>query len=473
MPKRRQESIASPLELEREDEIERSEMRRRIDEELSNIGEIRVDIPSRSRGRIENVSVRFVSAGTAVVNTDGGIYEVNYNDNTCTCPDHVHRGGVCRHMSAVSLARGIADEQINFGHDRDQDISQNVIFEAADLELSEELRISREYEDDNFFYSDNPEGFSDIINSAVTMDIPYEYENVLNSSNVTFGVEIEFVAGNSNAIANELYELGLCEQRSMSNYHGRRTPGKWVVERDASVTVGSRGGEIISPIMQDTPETWRQIEKVCEVAKRHGARVNFQTGGHVHIGAESVLDGKRQRWRRFFKMSSGFENVYRRLSGGEQGRFRDEYYARSSQSQSEEGIAVRMPAEGDINVFQQIIGSVSHGKYQMINIGTFNSGKKTIEFRGFNGTLTPGIIQANIKYAAGVINSAERSRTKESAAANIFPTEADKKRGRIINRYNEYKNLRNNEAIMATLDTVFSRKKDKEHILAVIAKNEW
>lgn len=471
MPKRRQEIIAAPLNLEREEEIERSEMRRRLNQQIADMGDIVVEIPSRSRGGSESVSVRFNPDGTSIVSTAGGNYEVNSHDCTCNCPDYIHRGGVCRHINADGIARGIAEQQITSGHSYDNEISRDVIFEAANLEMSDELSLSREYEDDNFFYSDRPEEFDAIVESAIEMDIPYEYDNALNASCITFGIELEFVSGNSDAIANELYELGLCEERRMTNYHGRRTPGKWIVERDGSVTSGNRGGEIISPILQDTPETWRQIEKVCEVAKRHGARVNSNTGGHVHIGAETSLDGKRQRWRRFFKMSIGFENVYKRLSGGEQGRFRHSGYAQSSMSQSYAGIRRQMPAEGETNVFQRIIGNISQGKYQMINIGTFNSGKKTVEFRGFNGTLTPGIIQANVKYAAGFVNAAERNRIKGSG--DIVPTSGDRRRGRTINSFEEYKDLRGNEAIMATLDTVFSRKKDKEHVLSVIAKNQW
>ena len=49
----------------------------------------------------------------------------------------------------------------------------------------------------------------------------------------------------------------------------------------------------------------------------------------------------------------------------------------------------------------------------------------------------------------------------------------DRRRGRKINDFESYKDLKNNEAVISMLDTVFSRKKDKEHILSVIAKNDW
>ena len=54
--------------------------------------------------------------------------------------------------------------------------------------------------------------------------------------------------------------------------------GKWTVETDATVT-----GEIVSPVMRDSPEAWVQLERVCSILSGHGARVTTQTGGHIHV----------------------------------------------------------------------------------------------------------------------------------------------------------------------------------------------
>ena len=67
----------------------------------------------------------------------------------------------------------------------------------------------------------------------------------------------------------------------------------------------------------------------------------------MHVGVSEVLDGKRKRWRKLFKMGVGFERVYRRLSGGEQGRFRGDDYAASSVEQNLEGIRMPLPAENN------------------------------------------------------------------------------------------------------------------------------
>ena len=171
-------------------------------------------------------------------------------------------------------------------------------------------------------------------------------------------------------------------------------------------------------------------------------------------------------------MGVGFESVYRRLAGGEQGAFRGGGYALSSEEQSRRGITAALPEEGTLWEYQGAVLQISDGKYRMINISPFAGNKKTVEFRGFNGTLTPGIIQANVKYAAGVVNTAERSRIRGSIEAGIIPSASDRKRGRIINNY-QNTNTESDASMMSVLDAVFSRKSDKQHIMAVMAKNRW
>ncbi|WP_324825063.1 amidoligase family protein [Sinanaerobacter sp. ZZT-01] len=432
--------------------------------------EVDVTMESRTRG-LENVHVSFLGSGTNVRSGSGNTYHVDIDSGSCTCPDHQHRHTRCRHIEAVEIAQGQVSQGIVTGNLQNEAISPNqVIGEYMAHEQQSEINIcQQQHQDDAFFYNDNPEQFRQDMERLAREPIPYYRENVLNGSDVTFGVELEFINGDSNPIAAELYQRGICSSRRMQRYHSQSNPGKWKVERDGSVTSGRFGGEIISPILQDTPETWKQIETICEVAKRHGAQVNYKTGGHVHIGAEHTLDGKRQRWRRFFKMAAGFEEVYFKLSGGEQGRFRGGGYAPSSREQNRDGITTRMPQGGETHIFQNVMDQISRGRYQSVNIRPFRA-KKTIEFRAFNGTLNPGIIQANIKYAAGLINSAERSRIQLSE--NFEVTAEDRKRGEIINQY-EQNSGQSDQAIMNVLDTVCSRKQDKEHLLSVLVRNEW
>src|SRR5207248_9132878 len=93
-----------------------------------------------------------------------------------------------------------------------------------------------------------------------------EHENVIGDPNQQFGIEIEFDGANPNAVARALHEAGLASSPRQEAYHSTsRVPGKWTVEHDATVA-----GEVVSPILQDTPETWAQLERVCQILQSHG-----------------------------------------------------------------------------------------------------------------------------------------------------------------------------------------------------------
>lgn len=454
------------------------EMSQRIDDRMEDARSVEVSVISRTRGTIENMRVQFIPSTPGqvqVTSNSGNTYTVNTEEETCTCPDHRYRQNRCRHIEAVGLAQEQISQGTSIGSARDIDININ---ESLGEHISNEALLERNnaervFTDDEHFYSENPEDFNSDMARLRDAPIPYEYDNVLNGSDITFGIELEFVDGDSNQIARELYDLDICSSPHMVSYHSQGVPGKWKLERDGSVTSGNRGGELVSPILQDTPETWRQIEVICDVAKRHGAHVNFKTGGHVHISAEP-LDGKRQRWRRLFKAFKGTEEAIFRFSGGEQGRFRNSSYTSSSSGELGQAITTRLPEEGSIDDFRSALASRTSGiswqKYRSINLAPFTGGiRNAVEIRAFNGSLTPGVIQANVKVAAGLIHSAERSRIQGDDMGGTTP--AFKKRGQLINSFSE--NRRDNDTMIRFVDTFFSRKRDKEHIMSIMSKNDW
>lgn len=453
-----------------------NEMSNRLDERIQETGSVDVEVMSRTRDGMETVTVNFDSNTPGVFTVDsasGNSYTVNSEEETCTCNDYVHRNRRCRHMEAVALAQEEMPRGFAGGSQTDREVSANEVSrEHINNERTLEAHnAERSFSDDNHFYTDNPEEFERDMVRLRNEPIPYEYENVLNGSDITFGIELEFVDGDSNAIARELYDLGICSSPRMLNYHSQSVPGKWKLERDGSVTSGSRGGELVSPILKDTPETWRQIETICQVAKRHGARVNTRTGGHVHVSVEP-LDGKRQRWRRLFKAFSGNEEAVFRLSGGELGGIRSGYsvYAEPTGPELNSAIRTSLPEEGSLAEFRTRLSSVGWSKYRSFNLLPFTSGTRpTLEIRAFNGSLTPGVIQANIKTSVGLIHAAERSRIQGDNEGLTTPS--FRKRGRLINETGN--NRQDNATMMRMLDTFFTRKSDKEHVLNVMAKNRW
>lgn len=331
------------------------------------------------------------------------------------------------------------------------------------------LEINNNFEDDEYFYSDHEDELNETIENSRTEDFEYEYVNVLNGSTNTFGLEIEIVDGDMNKIAQELYDLGICGSNRQLGYHSRGVEGKWKLERDSSL--GSSGGELISPPLTDSPDTWRTIKKVCDVAKKHNSRVNSSCGGHIHTSMDP-LDTARYRWQRFFKTTGSFEPVMYRVAGGEAGHVREgvRHYAMPFEDNASRAFSYNHPVS-DANDINRIARFASrYDRYRGINLTNIHTDYKpnTIEMRYFNSSLTPGVLQANIKIANGIIFASEKARI-----GNESPSEAMKRRGNILLRQNTNNNPDNHNKVRDFVDIAFTRKKDKDSVLKLYSKNSW
>ncbi|MDT7927764.1 amidoligase family protein [Clostridium perfringens] len=144
---------------------------------------------SRTRNRIEDINI--VSLGNnryEVSSTEGGTYIVDMNENSCECGQYVYRNECCRHLIAVREALGEVAEV---------DTINNVEATRRARDIRDEINrnIRGEEQDDNHFYTDNEVDFYNDFAEINDDSIEYEYENVLNGNNSTFGVELEFVGG--------------------------------------------------------------------------------------------------------------------------------------------------------------------------------------------------------------------------------------------------------------------------------------
>jgi Putative amidoligase enzyme len=228
----------------------------------------------------------------------------------------------------------------------------------------------------------------------------YERENVIGDPNQTFGIEIEFDGADPNVVARALYEAGLAASPQQQSYHSQnRVPGKWVLEHDTTVT-----GEIVSPVLKDTPETWDQLERVCSILRAHGARTTTRTGGHVHVGADSAnMDHDVNRFRKVAAACAWAEDLMYRLAagtgrGGKRHRGAGSGYrwcgpmgsGQFEQAQSLSDLATRVGS------------SHSFG----LNYGNLLDSRRTIEYRYFDSSLDPARLQANIKLACWVTKRA-------------------------------------------------------------------
>lgn len=288
--------------------------------------------------------------------------------------------------------------------------------------------------------------------------IRYEREDVLGNPHQTFGVEIEFDGGDRGEIARRLYQEGLIDRPQQVGYHTsqRGGSGRWSFERDGSVT----GGELVSPVLRDSPETWRQLERVCEVVRECGGHTSARTGGHVHIGAdESDLDHRVERLRRVALNVAAHEDLVYRL-GSATGRAGRSHrgavlgYSYCSPLRATAEDIARSRSVGEL------AGTVGQGHGMGLNYHNLVYGSRTIEFRHFDGSLDPARIQTNIKLAAALARS--------GTAQGPEPSESSP-----LGAHQEGRGEERDGALRRLAERVFARPADALRVYAQYRRGRW
>src|SRR5438045_1811217 len=221
----------------------------------------------------------------------------------------------------------------------------------------------------------------------------YERENVIGDPNQTFGVEIEFDGANPNAVERALHEAGLASSARQEPYHSSsRVPGKWTVEHDATVA-----GEVVSPILQDTPETWAQLERVCQILQAQGARASGRTGGHVHVGVDSAgMDHDVNKFRRVAKVCAWAEDLMYRLAAatGQRGR------SHRGSTNGYRWCGPMGPGQfEEVQGLSDLANRVGSSHSAGLNYGNILDRNRTIEYRYLDSSLDPARPQGNLQQA--------------------------------------------------------------------------
>lgn len=148
----------------------------------------------------------------------------------------------------------------------------------------------------NLLSSFNKEELNYLFN--LLKNILINYRNNLNlSSNITFGIEIEYESLNHNKV---------------DKYLLKKHPS-WNSKPDLSLYFG---GEITSPIMKDEIKYWKDLQDICKYLKINDANVRKNAGGHVHIGA-NIFNNDLKLWINFLKLYISYEHVLYRFGYGE------------------------------------------------------------------------------------------------------------------------------------------------------------
>ena len=229
-----------------------------------------------------------------------------------------------------------------------------------------------------------------------------------------------------------------------------------MVERDSTVT-----GEVVSPVLRDTPETWDQLERACAILRENGARVTARTGGHVHVGADSAgMDHDVSRFRRVANACAWAEDLLYRLAaasgrGGRRHRGAGNGYrwcgpmgsGQFEEAQSMSELASRVGA--------------SHGFG--LNYGNLLDSRRTIEYRYFDSSLDPARLQANIKLACWI--------TKR--ASNLPDSAIPSERVRLGSHAGGQVTDPGEGLLRRFADTIFVRPQDKLKLYWLFQRSAW
>lgn len=265
--------------------------------------------------------------------------------------------------------------------------------------------------------------------------VPYLSENVFGGlakrgSGRGFGIEIEYAypatmswedkATSAENIGEALYAAGLTRDAYQDAYgasHGwsrdHHARG-WSFEEDGT-TGGSdaaAGGEIVSPIMYDEADTWTNLTVITDILKANGAIVSKGASMHAHV-SNGDYDHRLENHNRLLNSFAANEDLFYRLSANpERGRHRGQEYCAPN----------RMPASAYTDVGRARRDHDSH--YVGVNMQSVSGlSSDHVEFRTFDATLNPAVMQAQLALAVYLTEGATRAGTSDpvNLTANHTP----------------------------------------------------
>ena len=274
-----------------------------------------------------------------------------------------------------------------------------------------------------------------------------------------FGIEIEFVGGDLHAIGQELYRAGLVSTPVQQRYHSRGRRGYWKFERDATVS-----GEIVSPVLYDTPQTWQQLATVCAIVRAHGGQPSVRTGCHVHVGIGD-FDHQPQRHRRLINLFAKHQDLLFRLS-----------QSPTAENGNHRGDTWCSPIVQHTTPFQRVTDAQRRLSTHLVALNfqsVVGESGDHVEFRTFDGSLDPGTIQAQIKLALALTAAAHRMTDEEVEALEHVPrgTHLDRNPDEVPLEGEDWE--RQTRHFRQFLDMLFTRSEDKAQITALFAGTRW
>lgn len=230
--------------------------------------------------------------------------------------------------------------------------------------------------------------------------VPYDPDGLAEGgSGRAFGVELEFDVDPGPArrralgdIAHELHGRGLVRRPVQGAYHAnRRDRGRWRFERDSTVH-----GEVISPLSRDERAFWEELAVVCSIIRGHGGRGTHRTANHVHVSVGDYDDGGDAHSRLLSLFKTYEDTLYRLAQNPEQPSHRGTRWCSPNRAP---GPSSRTPVG---------LGLYHCGHHLALNFAGVRrpGGDNHVEFRLWDSSLDPGVIQVQVRLSVGLADAA-------------------------------------------------------------------
>lgn len=277
-----------------------------------------------------------------------------------------------------------------------------------------------------------------------------------------FGLELEYDAadyGRMRSIPQHLYDAELTNTTQHGRYHeaGRRGYREtsyrgWSLEADSSVS----GGELVSPILRDSPETWTRTSVACRTIVDNGGTASAGAGGHITVSAPDQAGApiRLTRFLRLFRLHQ--DDLYTMSAAG---------YGRGS------GHWARPMGPLPVDGYTRMGQIPLHDRYRAVNlqhVTTTSTNPRAqqsrIEFRLWDASLDPARIQTQVRMSTALLDYAEHDRS----ALNGFTDDSADTAGR-IHPDDTQQLATQTQNLRELLDRLFRRDEDKRQVLALWA----
>lgn len=343
-------------------------------------------------------------------------------------------------------------------------------------------------------WATNPERVREVAAAAVARQaagqspVRYMTENVMGSlGDRRFGIELEFVGGNAEQIAERLHQQEIIQVPARVPYHwgkagwmyGERSnrvrwlsqrgmdlsladvdPTKWQYEFDRSVSgdeYDGVGGEIVSPILTDTPDVWANMERISQtVAEVGGDQNNARAGFHVHVSCGDYDHTPENHTSLAREIEAAEDFLFQAGTNMSRGRHRGTTYCVPP------GV---VPAAGFESVGDFRDWLPAHR--MAVNAGSVvGSEDDHVEFRMFDASPDPAVQQTQMKLAVAVVAAGLRYANDDTPPP---PRRIGTSRDQTGNVPLGDQTDEQLQQVGAWLDRLFDRDEDKAQVIELLA----